>query len=93
MIDGRRLSTIRFEDEGASDRYDLGGHREDMLRAMLRVAEDELRAKDTQIDLMQNMLATTEEVRWPPHQSDYSPSAIPHSPSFSGDCLEGSEDW
>ena len=36
--------------------------KEDVLRAMLYVAEDEIRAKEVQVELMQQMLVTTESV-------------------------------
>ena len=36
--------------------------KEDVLRAMLFVAEDEIRAKEVQVELMQQMLVTTEQV-------------------------------
>ena len=36
--------------------------KEDVLRAMLFVAEDEIRAKEVQVELMQQMLVTTESV-------------------------------
>ena len=35
--------------------------KEDVLRAMLYVAEDEIRAKEVQVELMQQMLVTTEQ--------------------------------
>ena len=35
--------------------------KEDVLRAMLFVAEDEIRAKEVQVELMQQMLVTTEQ--------------------------------
>ena len=37
--------------------------RVDVLRAMLTVAEDELRAKDAQIEYIQQMLAASEQAR------------------------------
>ena len=37
--------------------------KEDVLRAMLFVAEDEIRAKEVQVELMQQMLVATEQVR------------------------------
>ena len=51
--------------------------KEDVLRAMLYVAEDEIRAKEVQVELMQQMLVTTESVPEdpPPPTSRTSPVA------------------
>ena len=51
--------------------------KEDVLRAMLYVAEDEIRAKEVQVELMQQMLVTTESVPENP-ASRTSPVAPPH---------------
>ena len=53
--------------------------KEDVLRAMLYVAEDEIRAKEVQVELMQQMLVTTESVPDDPSISRSSPiDAAPH---------------
>ncbi len=50
--------------------------KEDVLRAMLYVAEDEIRAKEVQVELMQQMLVTTESVPEDPPP----PPHLPHQP-------------
>ena len=59
--------------------------KEDVLRAMLYVAEDEIRAKEVQVELMQQMLVTTESVpEDPPPTSRTSPvdaAPLPRNPA------------
>lgn len=51
----------RSEEAKILDEEQPEQEKEDVLRAMLFVAEDEIRAKEVQVELMQQMLVTTEQ--------------------------------
>ena len=70
--------------------------KEDVLRAMLYVAEDEIRAKEVQVELMQQMLVTTESVQEGPTSHTAAPPAPPRTsaaepvqPPRAGNWLQG----
>ena len=56
--------------------------RVDVLRAMLTVAEDELRAKDAQIEYIQQMLAASEQARLASNAAARAHVGAPSHPSI-----------